>query len=132
MANHGILSRSGKNIQFEKLAKATQQTYNFAQAFCTFVPKYAADMLDECPLSATFDLADLDVHNGISTTGRSSAWTRLPRTPTKAKLRRHSSNACSKPAPAPTATSLRRTCRASWANAAAWSRRRRTRHSARR
>ncbi len=65
----GILPRSGKNIQFEELTKATQQTYNFAQTFCTFVPKYAADMLDRCPLSATFDLADLDVHNGIEHDG---------------------------------------------------------------
>ena len=39
--------------------------YNFAPTFCTFVPKYAADMLGKNYQKDTFDLSELDLHNGI-------------------------------------------------------------------
>ncbi|KAG6836277.1 hypothetical protein H0H93_009549 [Arthromyces matolae] len=65
MANHGILPRDGKNISFKEMGKRIHETYNFSPSFCFFVPSYAADMLKKKYASDTFDLAELDLHNGI-------------------------------------------------------------------
>jgi hypothetical protein len=40
-------------------------TYNFAPSFCFFVPNFAANMLNKNYGKDTFDLAELDLHNGI-------------------------------------------------------------------
>jgi hypothetical protein len=65
LANHGILPRDGKNISFKEMNATVRATYNFAPSFCFFVPNFAANMLKRKYGSGRFDLADLDVHNGI-------------------------------------------------------------------
>ncbi|KAF8065051.1 Chloroperoxidase [Lyophyllum atratum] len=65
MANHGILPRDGRNISFKELNHTIRATYNFAPTFCYFVPNFAANMLKKKYSKDTFDLADLDLHNGI-------------------------------------------------------------------
>ncbi|KAF9045459.1 Chloroperoxidase [Panaeolus papilionaceus] len=65
MANHGILPRDGKNITFKELNASVRATYNFAPSFCYFVPNFAAKTLNKKYSNGTFDLADLDLHNGI-------------------------------------------------------------------
>ncbi|KAF9531052.1 heme-thiolate peroxidase [Crepidotus variabilis] len=65
MANHGILPHDGKNIKFTELGSLIRTTYNFAPSFCYFVPNYAANMLNRSYSKDSFDLVDLDLHNGI-------------------------------------------------------------------
>ncbi|KAJ3548152.1 heme-thiolate peroxidase [Coprinellus aureogranulatus] len=65
MANHGILSHDGKNISFVQLGARIRTTYNFSSSFCYFVPAYAANMLGKDHAKDTFDLKELDLHNGI-------------------------------------------------------------------
>ncbi|THH27216.1 heme-thiolate peroxidase [Antrodiella citrinella] len=65
MANHGILPHDGRNITFRELNTAIRNTYNFAPSFCYFVLNYIAGILDRNYWSDSFDLADIDVHNGI-------------------------------------------------------------------
>jgi len=65
LANHGLLPRDGRNITFKELGHKVNVTYNFAPTFCFFVPNYAANMLKRKYGEDTFDLADLDLHNGI-------------------------------------------------------------------
>ncbi|EIW79642.1 heme-thiolate peroxidase aromatic peroxygenase [Coniophora puteana RWD-64-598 SS2] len=65
MANHGIIARSGKNISFIEMNHQIRATYNFAASFCSFVPHFAARMLDKSYNKDNFDLHDLDKHNGI-------------------------------------------------------------------
>ncbi|KAK7683687.1 hypothetical protein QCA50_013063 [Cerrena zonata] len=65
MANHGILPHSGKGIAFKDLSEHIRNTYNFSPTFCFFVPNYIAGVLRRDYWSDSFDLADIDVHNGI-------------------------------------------------------------------
>jgi len=65
MANHGILPRDGRNISFKELNQTIRDTYNFAPTFCFFVPNFAANMLGRKYSKDTFDLENLDLHNGI-------------------------------------------------------------------
>ncbi|KAG1769790.1 Chloroperoxidase [Suillus occidentalis] len=65
MANHGIISRSGRSISFVELNHNIRATYNFGASFCSFVPHYAARMLKRSYSEDTFDLEELDLHNGI-------------------------------------------------------------------
>ncbi|KAI6126785.1 Chloroperoxidase [Pisolithus sp. B1] len=65
MANHGIISRSGRGIKFTDLTRQIRTTYNFSATFCSFVPHYAAFMLNKSYSKDTFDLEELDLHNGI-------------------------------------------------------------------
>ncbi|KAL1735269.1 Chloroperoxidase [Schizophyllum commune] len=65
MANHGILPHDGKNITFSEMGDKINATYNFAPSFCYFVPNFAANMLGRSYKKHTFNLADLDLHNGI-------------------------------------------------------------------
>ncbi|CAA7266277.1 unnamed protein product [Cyclocybe aegerita] len=65
MANHGILPRDGKNIKFNEFGTKIRATYNFAPTFCFFVPNFAAKMLKRNYGKDTFNLAELDLHNGI-------------------------------------------------------------------
>ncbi|EPQ50853.1 Cloroperoxidase [Gloeophyllum trabeum ATCC 11539] len=65
LANHGILPRSGRRIPFQQLTRVIRETYNFGPTFCFFVPWYAAGLLGRSYWADSFDLADLDVHNGI-------------------------------------------------------------------
>ncbi|KAJ3520121.1 hypothetical protein NMY22_g12887 [Coprinellus aureogranulatus] len=65
MANHGILPHDGKNISFGEMGDKIRTTYNFSPSFCFFVPSYAAKMLNKDYKKDTFDLKDLDLHNGI-------------------------------------------------------------------
>jgi len=64
MANHGIIARDGKNISFKELSAKVHTTYNFAPSFCFFVVKFAANFLNKKYGKDTFDLAELDLHNG--------------------------------------------------------------------
>ncbi|KAG6337016.1 hypothetical protein ID866_2076 [Astraeus odoratus] len=65
MANHGIIARSGRGIKFTDLTSHVRTTYNFSPSFCSFVPHYAAFMLNKSYSKDTFDLHELDLHNGI-------------------------------------------------------------------
>jgi len=63
--NPGILSRSGRGISFVELNHQIRSTYNFSPTFCSFVPRFAARMLNKSYNHDTFDLDQLDLHNGI-------------------------------------------------------------------
>ncbi|KAH9053168.1 Cloroperoxidase [Lactarius vividus] len=65
MANHGIIKRDGRDIAFKELSGTIRSTYNFSPSFCLFVPRYMAHVLDRSYSTGRFDLADVDVHNGI-------------------------------------------------------------------
>jgi hypothetical protein len=61
----GIISRSGRGISFIDLNHHVRTTYNFGPSFCSYVPHFAARMLKKNYSSDTFDLEELDLHNGI-------------------------------------------------------------------
>lgn len=61
----GILPHDGKNISFRRLTEVIRTHYNFAPSFCWFVPNNIAGILDRDYKTDTFDLSDIDVHNGI-------------------------------------------------------------------
>jgi len=65
MANHGLLPRDGRNISFRELSGQVRSTYNFAPSFSLYVPRYIANILNRPYSTGHFDLADIDVHNGI-------------------------------------------------------------------
>ncbi|KAI0034800.1 Cloroperoxidase [Vararia minispora EC-137] len=65
MANHGIIARDGRNISFKELSEKIIKSYNFSPTFCLFVPRYIAHILGRSYTNDRFDLADIDVHNGI-------------------------------------------------------------------
>ncbi|KAF9453352.1 Cloroperoxidase [Macrolepiota fuliginosa MF-IS2] len=65
MANHGIISRDGKNIQFKDLNPLIQSTFNFSPSFSYFTCNYAAQLLGKSYTKDTFDLAEINLHNGI-------------------------------------------------------------------
>lgn len=69
LCNHGILPRDGKNITFVELSKKVHEVYNFAESFCLFVPDYSAAMLGRKYATDTFDLAELDIRNGVGGKG---------------------------------------------------------------
>lgn len=69
MANHGIISRSGREISFVELGSHIRATYNFSPTFCSFVPHFAARMLKRSYSEDTFDLEELDQHGGIEHDG---------------------------------------------------------------
>jgi len=57
------------NIKFNELGPLIRATYNFGPSFCFFVPDFAANMLHRSYRKDTFDLKDLDLHNGIEHDG---------------------------------------------------------------
>jgi hypothetical protein len=65
MANHGIISRDGRNLSFKELSGQVRSTYNFSPSFCLYVLRFIAHILNRSYTSGRFDLADIDVHNGI-------------------------------------------------------------------
>ncbi|KAF7291271.1 hypothetical protein MIND_01270900 [Mycena indigotica] len=65
MANHGILPHDGKGVKFTDMAARVHETYNFAPTFAAFVARNGADTLKRDYSKDTFDLAELDLHNGI-------------------------------------------------------------------
>jgi len=65
MANHGILPHDGRNISFKELSKSIRATCNVSPSLSFFVPNYAANMLNKSYSKDTFDLAELNLHNGI-------------------------------------------------------------------
>lgn len=65
MANHGIISRSGRRISFVELNNHIQATYNFSPTFSSFVLHFLARMLERNFSEDTFDLEEIDLHNGI-------------------------------------------------------------------
>ncbi|KAG2340767.1 Cloroperoxidase [Suillus weaverae] len=69
MANHGIISRSGREISFAEIGYHIRATYNFSATFCSFVPHFAARMLKRSYSEDTFDLEELDLHNAIEHDG---------------------------------------------------------------
>jgi len=86
MANHGIIARNGRGIKFTELNHQIRTTYNFGPSFCSFVPHYAARMLNRSYSSDTFDLEDLDLHNGIE---HDASLTRLDTALTPAQSTQH-------------------------------------------
>ncbi|KAG1877686.1 Chloroperoxidase [Suillus subalutaceus] len=65
LANHGIISRSGRGISFVELDRHVQGTYNISSTLSSFVAHYAARMLKKSFNHGTLDLEELDMHNGI-------------------------------------------------------------------
>lgn len=65
----GIISRSGRGIKFTELTQQIRTTYNFSASFCALVPHIAANMLKRKYSKDTFDLEELDLHNGIEHDG---------------------------------------------------------------
>ncbi|KAG2157512.1 Chloroperoxidase [Suillus clintonianus] len=65
LANHGIISHSGRGISFVELDRHVRATYNISSTLSSFVPHYAARMLKRSYKDDTFDLEELDLHNGI-------------------------------------------------------------------
>jgi len=65
LANHGLLPRDGKNIQFKIIPGVIHDVFNFAPSFCYFVPWYAAQFLQRDYNKDTMNLNDIDVHNCI-------------------------------------------------------------------
>ena len=61
----GIIPRDGRNISFKELSGQIRSTFNFAPSFCLFVPRFIAHILHRSYSSGHFNLADIDVHNGI-------------------------------------------------------------------
>ncbi|KAG1754339.1 Chloroperoxidase [Suillus lakei] len=68
LANHGIISRSGRGISFVEIDRHVRGTYNISSTLSSFVPHYAARMLKKNFGEDTFDLAELDMHNGLDAT----------------------------------------------------------------
>jgi len=69
MANHGIIPRNGRGIKFAELNHQINTTFNFGPSFCSYVTHYAARMLNKSYSTGTFDLNELDMHNGIEHDG---------------------------------------------------------------
>ncbi|KAJ7031449.1 Chloroperoxidase [Mycena alexandri] len=85
LANHGILPHDGRNIKFTEMTHAVQTSFNLSSTFSIFVPTFAANMLhrnyktvrqiasniliDIHSSQDKFDLADLNIHNGIEHDG---------------------------------------------------------------
>jgi hypothetical protein len=65
MSYPGILPHDGRNIPFRELSRKIQATCNVSTTLAFFVPNYAANMLKKNYSKDTFDLADLNLHNGI-------------------------------------------------------------------
>ncbi|KAH7106824.1 heme-thiolate peroxidase [Auriculariales sp. MPI-PUGE-AT-0066] len=61
----GILPRDGRNITWDQLSRSIRGTYNFSPSFIVFTLNFMADMLQKDSRVDTFDLSDLNVHNGI-------------------------------------------------------------------
>ena len=61
----GIIPRNGRNISFKELSGQVRSTFNFAPSFSLYVPRFIAHILNRSYSSGHFDLADIDVHNGI-------------------------------------------------------------------
>ncbi|KAG1732729.1 Chloroperoxidase [Suillus lakei] len=65
MANHGIISRSGREVTFVELNNHIRATYNFSPTFCSYALHFLARMLKRSYSDGTFDLEELDLHNGV-------------------------------------------------------------------
>ncbi|KAG8220434.1 Chloroperoxidase [Butyriboletus roseoflavus] len=65
MANHGIISRSGRGIKFTELPEHIHATFNFSTSYCHYACHYAARMLNKSYSRDTFDLEEISLHNGI-------------------------------------------------------------------
>ncbi|KAI0787008.1 Cloroperoxidase [Abortiporus biennis] len=65
LANHGVLPRDGRNISFQQLNQTVRSSYNFSPTFCYFVANTIATILCKNYWMDSFDLSDIDVHNGI-------------------------------------------------------------------
>ncbi|KAG2140652.1 Chloroperoxidase [Suillus clintonianus] len=65
MANHGIISHSGRGISFVKLNHHIRATYNFSPTFCSYLLYFASRILKRSYSEDTFDLEELDQHNAI-------------------------------------------------------------------
>ncbi|KAH8990843.1 Cloroperoxidase [Lactarius akahatsu] len=65
MANHGIIPRDGRNIAFKEVTGQLYDTYNFSPSFSLYTSRFIAHLLNRSYTYGHFDLADIDVHNGI-------------------------------------------------------------------
>ncbi|KAG1729478.1 Chloroperoxidase [Suillus paluster] len=65
MANHGIISRTGRGLSFVEVTHQIPATYNFSPTMCSCSSRFAATMLKRNYNKDTFDLEELNQHNGI-------------------------------------------------------------------
>jgi hypothetical protein len=61
----GVISRSGRQISFVELDHHIRATYNFSPSFSSYTLHYAARLLNKSYANDTFDLEELNLHNGI-------------------------------------------------------------------
>lgn len=61
----GIFPRSGRGIKFTDTPKYLRSTYNFSPSFCYYACHYVARMLNRNYSRDTFDLEEINLHNGI-------------------------------------------------------------------
>ena len=61
----GIIPRSGRGIKFSEVPKHIHATYNFSPSFCYYACHYAARILNKSYSRDTFDLEEINLHNGI-------------------------------------------------------------------
>ncbi|KAF8888795.1 hypothetical protein BD779DRAFT_1672126 [Infundibulicybe gibba] len=61
----GIIPRDGRKVSFTFVNQCIRDTFNYSATFCYYTPKYAADMLGRNYDKDTFDLEEMDRHNGI-------------------------------------------------------------------
>ncbi|KAJ7455060.1 Chloroperoxidase [Mycena latifolia] len=64
-ALNALANHDGRNIKFTEMTRTVRQSFNFAQTFSHFVSSYGADTLLKDYGRDTFDLAELNMHNGI-------------------------------------------------------------------
>lgn len=83
----GIIARSGRNIKFTELSELVRATFNFSPSFCYYACHYTARMIDKKYGRDTFDLGEINLHNGIEHDAsltrasrglRLSQWSHLP------------------------------------------------------
>jgi hypothetical protein len=61
----GIFPRSGRGIKFTDTPKYIRSTYNFSPSFCYYACHHVARMLNRSYSRDTFDLEEINLHNGI-------------------------------------------------------------------
>ncbi|KAH9903475.1 chloroperoxidase-like protein [Cubamyces lactineus] len=69
MANHGLIPRDGRNIEFIELANAIPRVYNLSPTFAFFLTSYAAFVLQRNYGTDRLGLSDIDAHNCIEHDG---------------------------------------------------------------
>ena len=61
----GIFPRSGRGVKFTEAPKHLRSTFNFSPSFCYYACHFVARMLNKKYSRDTFDLEEINLHNGI-------------------------------------------------------------------